>query len=90
MSLSAIRTGLKTKLEAISGVVNVLDHIYWTDDWNELLTYFTSNGRPNNWQIALANSPAPIRRAEDKTLTWVFNLFCIYAVHTYSQSRKTF
>lgn len=90
MSLSTIRAGLKTKLEAVTGIANVMDYIYWTDDWHELLTYFTQNGRPNNWQIAVGNSPAVVRESEAKTMTWLFNLFGIYAVNTDTESSKTF
>jgi len=90
MSLSDIRTGLKTKLEAVTAIENVYDYIFWTDDWNTLLTFFSKDGRPNNWQIALANSPAVDRKAEDRTFTWTFNLFGIYAVDTDKESSKTF
>ena len=51
MSLSSIRTKLKTKLEAISGVENVYDFKRYCNDWAAYKDLFVTDSKVNTWEI---------------------------------------
>lgn len=51
MSLSAIRTKIKTKLEAISGVENVYDYKRFCADWATYKELFIKSSKVNTWEI---------------------------------------
>jgi hypothetical protein len=51
MSLSLIRTQIKTKLEAISGVENVYDFRRFCNDWATYKDLFVKDNKVNTWEI---------------------------------------
>ena len=51
MSLSLIRTQIKTKLEAISGVENVYDFRRFCSDWATYKDLFVKDSKVNTWEI---------------------------------------
>jgi len=51
MSLSLIRTQIKTKLEAISGVENVYDYKRFCSDWATYKELFVKDSKVNTWEI---------------------------------------
>lgn len=51
MSLSLIRTQIKTKLEAISGVEKVYDYKRYCADWATYKDLFVKDSKVNTWEI---------------------------------------
>jgi len=51
MSLALIRTQIKTKLEAISGVENVYDYKRFCSDLTTYNTLFVKDSKVNTWEI---------------------------------------
>jgi len=51
MSLSLIKTQIKTKLEAISGVEKVYDYKRFCSDWVTYKDLFVKDSRVNTWEI---------------------------------------
>lgn len=90
MSWSDVRTGIKTKMESISGVEKVNDFVIWSDDWPTLLSYHVVDGRVNTWQIGLFGMP-PIEY-DSNTQQWTYNvqLYGLYSIETAMETSKTF
>lgn len=51
MSLATIRSKIKTKLEAISGVENVYDYKRYCNDWVTYKDLFVTDSKVNTWEI---------------------------------------
>jgi hypothetical protein len=51
MSLALIRTQIKTKLEAISGVEHVYDYKRFCSDWATYKDLFIKDAKVNTWEI---------------------------------------
>jgi len=51
MSLTLIRTQIKTKLEAISGVEKVYDYKRFCSDWATYKDLFVKDSKVNTWEI---------------------------------------
>lgn len=90
MSLATIRSGIKTKLETLTDVNNVLDYVVWTEDWETIFTKFSKDGRLDTWMIALSNTPQHIISSGDKNITWLFNIVGYYSIKTDDESSKAF
>ena len=88
MSLSTVRAALKTKLDAVTGVENVYDYVYWTGDWETIYANFAKDGRINTWMIGLANIPNTKIDNGNRYKTYVFNLFVYYSLQTSTESSK--
>jgi len=90
MSLATIRSGIKSKLETLTDINNVLDYVVWTDDWQTIYSLFRKNGRVDTWMISLQNTPQHQVNAEDKNITWLFNITGYYSIQTTAESSKQF
>ena len=90
MSLATIRSGIKTKMETLTDVENVLDYVVWTDDWQVIYDKFEEGGRLDTWMIGLNNTPQHIVSSQDKNITWLFNLVGYYSIKTSDESSKAF
>lgn len=90
MSLATIRTALKTKLDAVTGVENVYDYVYWTDDWQVIYDKFATDGRINTWMIGLANNTVNKIDVGNRTREYQFNLYAYYSLKTSDESSKIF
>ena len=55
MSLSTIRSKIKTKLEAISGIENVYDYHRYCNDWVTYKDLFVKDSKVNTWEISRDN-----------------------------------
>lgn len=90
MSLATIRSGIKSQMETLSGINNVLDYVVWTDDWQTIYSLFEEDGRIDTWMIGLKSTPAHNIGAQDKNITWAFNLVGYYSIKTDNESSKAF
>lgn len=90
MSWANIRSGLQTKLAALSGINNVLDYVVWTDDWAVIYEKFEEGGRLDTWMISLNNTPQHVVSSQDKNITWVANIVGYYSIKTSDESSKDF
>jgi hypothetical protein len=93
MSWSTIRSGVKTKLETLktSGSIgNILDYVFWTDDWNTVYSVFgDGNGRINFWSFGLNSFPARVVTAGQVTDVYTINMFGFYSIKTANESSKS-
>lgn len=90
MSLNTVRTALVAKLDAVTGIENVYDYVYWTDDWQAIYSQFAKNGRINTWMVGLGSNVG--NRVERGLVykPYIFNLFAYYSLKTSNQSSKVF
>ena len=92
MSLSAIRAGIKARLESVTGIGKVDDYVVWTDEWATLYSKFVDNaGRINHWMIGLSGTPSPPEiSGQSKNIFWQFRILAIYSLKTANESSKEF
>ncbi|GAJ02770.1 unnamed protein product [marine sediment metagenome] len=58
MSLSLIRTEIKTILSGVTGVgTKVHDYQRWAKTWEDYLSFFKSNGLIKGWEITRRSTP---------------------------------
>lgn len=92
MSLSAIRTKIKTKLEAISGIENVYDYKRYCNDWATYQDLFVKDEKVNTWEIERLNFVSTGHGAsgevEDKTHSFIIRGF--YSLFDSLATEKTF
>ena len=93
MSLSTIRSAIKTKMEGIGSVANVDDYVVWTNDWDYILAnWTTSDKRIHRWHVGLA-APMVVERPMPGGLqAWQYNFVItgIYSLLTSIESSKDF
>jgi hypothetical protein len=91
MSLATQRAAIKTKLEAVSGIGKVQDHVIWTDDWNFIYANFCSGDLVHVWFIGLASSASPGQMPRNtRTRAYTWNLVGYYSLRTDRGSSKLF
>lgn len=90
MSLANIRSGIKTKMETLTDVNNVLNYVVWTDDWQVIYDKFEEGGRLDTWMIGLNNTSQHVVSSQDKNITWNFNIVGYYSIKTSDESSKAF
>lgn len=90
MSLATIRTALKTKLDAITGVENVYDYLYWTEDWQTIYDNFAKDSRINCWFIGLANREPSKITSGIVSRRRIFDCFAYYSFKSEDQTSITF
>jgi hypothetical protein len=92
MSLSLIRTKIKTKLEAISGVENVYDYKRYSADLATYKDLFINDSRVNTWDVERKTfskiSHGGHGDVEDSSDDFVIRGF--YSVYEKLTSEKTF
>jgi len=92
MSLSSIRTKIKTKLEAISGVENVYDYKRYSSDLSTYKDLFIKDSKVNTWDIERKKFALVARggsgSVEDNTHEFIIRGF--YSVYEALTSEKTF
>ncbi len=92
MSLSIIRTKIKTKLEAIANVKSVYDFRRYCNDWAAYQDLFVKDDRVNTWEIERvsfeAHSHGGYGNVEDKTHNFIIRGF--YSVLDSLATEKTF
>lgn len=92
MSLSLIRTQIKTKLEAISGVEKVYDYKRFCSDWATYKDLFIKDSRVNTWEIERKSFSRMARGGsgdvEDTTHEFVIRGF--YSFYDALATEKTF
>lgn len=92
MSLSIIRTKIKTKLEAISTVKSVYDFRRYCNDWATYQDLFVKDDRVNTWEIERVSFSAVGHGGsgdvEDKTHNFIIRGF--YSVLDSLATEKTF
>lgn len=89
-SVSAIRSAIATRLDAVSGVENVNDYVIWTDEWETILQKFAIDGRINTWGVGLGAPSSSVFGRDMVTNTWQFNMFFLYSVKTDQKSSQQF
>ncbi len=90
MSLSSIRSALKTKLDAITGIENVFDYVYWTDDWQTIYDNFAKDSRINCWFIGLTSRESSEITNGIISREYTFDLFAYYSFKSSNESSKSF
>jgi hypothetical protein len=92
MSLALVRSKIKTKLEAISGVENVYDYKRFCNDWTTYQDLFIKDSKVNTWEIERisfsANGHGAPNEVEDKTHTFIIRGF--YSMFDSLATEKTF
>ncbi len=88
MSMGTLRVSLVNKLNTVTGVENVFDYVYWTDNWQDIYTKFAKDGRINTWMVGLASSQPAELGAGTKTKTYLWNLFVYYSLKSSGQSSR--
>jgi len=88
MSLATLSVSLVNKLNTVSGVENVFDYVYWTDDWQDIYSKFAKDGRINTWMVGLASNPTNKIDAGNKTKIYVWNLFVYYSLKSTETSSR--
>jgi len=92
MSLSNIRSQIKTKLEAISGVENVYDYKRFCHDWVTYKDLFVKDSKVNTWEIErktfTAVSHGGSGDVEDTQHNFIIRGF--YSIYDSLETDKTF
>ena len=95
MSLSLIRTELKTILESVSGIGQVHDYKRYSADWGSYKKLFTKDKKVNEWEIqrdGFSTSPtgSQSRSGKVKDITHRITIRGFYAFNDACASEKTF
>ena len=91
MSLSAIRTQIKTTLEGVSGIGTVHEYERWANDWKGFLELFkTSANVINGWMITRRKTPERWRTAEEYERVFEFAILGVYGLKDDDATEKTF
>jgi len=92
MSLANIRSQIKTKLEAITGVSNVYEYKRFCNDWHTYKELFVKDSRVNTWEIERKSFSATAHGGngdvEDTTHNFVIRGF--YSFNDELATEKTF
>ena len=92
MSLALIKTQIKTKLEAITGVEKVYDYKRFCSDWATYKELFIKNSIVNTWEIERKDFSRTGRGGsgaiEDITHTFIIRGF--YSFYDAMETEKTF
>jgi hypothetical protein len=86
--MATMRVAIVNKLLTVSGVENVFDYVYWTDNWQDIYTKFAAGGRINTWMVGLASNPENEIDAGNRTKTYVWNLFVYYSFKSTATSSR--
>jgi len=87
-SWANIRAAIKTKLEGVAGVENVIDYTFLTSDWKEYLNTTAAEGRIDAFFIHWLPSPEDSVSSGIITRTYSVGIEYIYSVK--GESSKTF
>lgn len=92
MSLATQRAAIKAKLEAVSGIGAVMDHVVWTDDWAFILANFRDSAqeRVHVWFIGLASSSQGALQNGLRSRPYTWNIIGYYSLMTSLESSKLF
>jgi len=92
MSLSTIKTAIKTKLEAIDNVGKVQDYRRHHIDWDKIISSFVDNGKVNAWIIEWRDAAGDKIAVGDLVVErrHTFRLFGLYSLKDLTASAKTF
>lgn len=91
MSLSSIRTQIKTILEGVSGIGIVHDYERWSADWKAFLTLFQdSNDLINGWMFAREKTVQRRVTLGEKEKAHIFRLRGVYGLKDEDATEKTF
>lgn len=90
MSIATVRTAIKTKLDTITGIENVYDYVYWTEDWQVIYDNFAKDGRINCWFIGLAKRIPSVISSGTTDRERTFNFFNYYSLKSSNQSSIAF
>lgn len=92
MSLATQRAAIKAKLESVSGIGAVKDHVVWTDDWAFILANFrdAAQERVHVWFIGLASSAPGSFQNGLRVRSYTWNIIGYYSLATSLESSKTF
>lgn len=92
MSLSDIRTQIKTLLESVPGIGKVHDFERWTTNWNTFLNYFKdSNNRINGWVITRSETVERLQSPEAANISiHIFRIKGYYGLKDSLESEKVF
>lgn len=92
MSLTTIRTQIKTLIEAVSGIGNVYDYERYCNDWATYKDIFVKNDKVNTWDIKRerfsSSSHGGSGGVTDRTFDFAIRGF--YALNDALASEKTF
>lgn len=88
MSLALIKTQIKTKLEAISGVEKVYDYKRYCNDWVSYQNLFIKDSRVNTWEIE-RNSFSRVSHGGNGDIEDVTHNFIIRGFYSFSDSLAT-
>jgi len=89
VSKTSISDAIKTKMEAIDGINNVFDYVFWTDDYQVIYNYLSANGRIDSWHIGQGATTTTIDSGM-KIRNYLWNIFGIYSIKTSDESSKAF
>ena len=91
MSVSAIRSRIKTNLEAVTGCGEVHDYDRWASHWNDFLSLFKDdNGLINGWTISLIKMQNAMESFTQMGRAHVFRLQKVYGLNDGDATGKTF
>ena len=91
MSLSTIRTEIKTILETISNVDNVHDYKRYTHSWADYKELFVENSKVNTWEIVRESFESFVEASNNVNRTrHNFVIRGFYAVQDETASEKIF
>ncbi len=91
MSLAAIRTELKTVIEAVSGIGNVYDYLRYSNSEKNFKDLFKADKKINGWQITRqATSEETESQNYNNIRTHKFLIWGIYSAKDVDASEKTF
>jgi len=92
MSLSTIRSEIKSILEGISGIGKVYDYLRWdTRDWKGFFNLFKSNSTYHGWMITRTSTTEDRRFETDHNLrTYTFKIVGFYPLNDAKATEKTF
>lgn len=79
MSEVTIRAGIKTELDAISGIGKVYNRLRWANDWQALLKLFKTVGdKINAWMITRIQLEAETSNKTNDTATHKYKIIGFY------------
>jgi len=91
MSLSLIRTEIKTILSGVTGVGSKIhDYVRYAKTWEEYLSFFKSNGLIKGWEITRDSTPEIKFTLNSNLRTHTMMIHGYYSVDDSAATEKTF
>lgn len=88
MSISTIKSTVRSKMQALTNINNVKDWVIWTDSWQDIYDNFEEGGRIDTWMIGVSAANPNIQGRGFVKRPWMVNIFGIYSIKSSNKSSQ--